>query len=66
MGMEGDKWNLLIIGINGNIENKRENVGAGGNTLEYKGKKVNLCENVRINNVVDKKGGFGVIQSCML
>ena len=30
-------------------------MGAGGNALEYKGKKCNLWE--KINNIVDIKGG---------
>ena len=30
------------MGVNGNIGNKRKIVGAGGNTLEYKGNKWNL------------------------
>ena len=35
-GKENDKWDLLImVGEHGN---KRENVGAGGNALEYKWK----------------------------
>ena len=42
--------------MNENNGNKRENVGAGGNTLEYKRKKWNLQENVEINNIVDIKG----------
>ena len=37
---------------------KSGNVRTGGkNALEYKGEKRNLWENVRINHIVDIKGG---------
>ena len=45
-----------MVGEHGNNENKRENVEAGGNVWEYKGKQWNLCGNVGIN-IVDIKGG---------
>ena len=41
--------------MNGNNGNKRENMGAGENALEYKRKKQNIWENVGINNIVDIK-----------
>ena len=47
-----------MTGEHGNNGNKRENVGAGRNALEYKRKKWNLWENVGINNIVNIKGSI--------